>query len=106
RTEAKTQHLRARASTLEGLLQTGLEPSLASPPDALDRELAYLDADRAVDAQLSTLKAQLALPAAPAESAIDSNRALPRSGVDQASEAVSVPFDRPAGQPPEGERSC
>src|SRR5262249_28406859 len=27
RTEAKTQHLRARASTLEGLLQTGLEPS-------------------------------------------------------------------------------
>src|SRR5262249_10536550 len=69
RTEAKTQYLRARASTLEGLLQTGLEPGLAVPSDALDRELACLDADRAVDAQLSTLKAQLALPTAPAENA-------------------------------------
>ena len=106
RTEAKTQYLRARASTLEGLLQPGLDPGLASPPDAVERELACLDADREVDAQLSTLKTQLALPAAPAHSAIDPSRALPRSAVDQPEAPVPLPIAHPVGQPQEGEPSC
>src|SRR5262249_12105537 len=99
RTEARTEYLRARAATLDGLLETGLEPGRAATPDPFERELACLDADRAVDAQLSALRAQLALPAAPAESAIDSPRSLSRPAVDRSDAAGPLAMDRPGGHP-------
>jgi phage shock protein A len=56
RTEARTEGLRARASTLNELVETGLLPDPGEPVDALEEQLARLDADRAVDAQLAALK--------------------------------------------------
>jgi phage shock protein A len=59
RTEANTQRLRARAATLDELIEAGLLPDAATLPDALEPQLVQLNAGRAVDAQLAALKAQM-----------------------------------------------
>ena len=61
RAEAKIERMRARASAIDALIESG---ALTLPgDDSIERELGELAASQAVDADLAVLKAQMSQPA-------------------------------------------
>lgn len=61
RAEAKIERMRARASAIDALIESG---TLSLPgDDAIERELGELAASQAVDAELAALKEQMSQPA-------------------------------------------
>ena len=59
RAENKVETMRARAGAIDELLESGALDDLTQTGDALDRELAQISSQGAVDAELAALKQQL-----------------------------------------------
>ena len=59
RARDRTEQMTARAAALDELVESGTLEDLTAPSDALDRELARLDAGQQVDADLERLRAEL-----------------------------------------------
>lgn len=66
RAEDKVQTMQARAGAIDELLESGALDDLTSSGDDLDRELAQISSQGAVDAELAALKQQLGAGSAPA----------------------------------------
>jgi phage shock protein A len=66
RAEDKVQTMQARAGAIDELLESGALDDLSSSGDAIDRELAQISSEGAVDAELDALKKQLGTGSAPA----------------------------------------
>jgi phage shock protein A len=66
RAENKVQTMQARAGAIDELLESGALDDLTASGDVLDRELAQISSQGAVDAELAALKQQLGAGSAPA----------------------------------------
>jgi phage shock protein A len=58
--------MQARAGAIDELLESGALDDLSTGGDALDKELAQISSQGAVDAELAALKQQLGSGSAPA----------------------------------------
>jgi len=91
-TQRKTDQMQARAAALDELVDGGLLTDAGRPPaDALERELAALDAAATVEAQLAALKDDLAnLPggaALEAEQAVETQLATLKQAVARSADS-------------------
>ena len=66
RAENKVETMRARAGAIDELIETGALDDLTATGDSIDRELAQVASQGAVDAELAALKQQLGAGSAPA----------------------------------------
>jgi phage shock protein A len=66
RAQNKTETMQARAGAIDELLESGALDDLSTGGDALDKELAQISSQGAVDAELAALKQQLGSGSAPA----------------------------------------
>ena len=66
RAENKVQTMQARAGAIDELIESGALDDLTASGDALDRELAQISSQGAVNAELAALKQQLGAGSAPA----------------------------------------
>ena len=66
RAENKVETMRARAGAIDELIETGALDDLSTTGDSIDRELAQVASQGAVDAELAALKQQLGAGSAPA----------------------------------------
>jgi phage shock protein A len=66
RAENKVETMRARAGAIDELIETGALDDLTATGDSIDRELAQVASQGAVDAELAAMKQQLGAGSAPA----------------------------------------
>jgi phage shock protein A len=66
RAENKVDTMRARAGAIDELIETGALDDLTATGDSIDRELAQVASQGAVDAELAAMKQQLGAGSAPA----------------------------------------
>jgi phage shock protein A len=59
RARERTEEMQARSAAMDELVEAGTLEDLTAPSDALDRELASLDADTQVEADLARLRGEL-----------------------------------------------
>jgi phage shock protein A len=64
RARDRTEEMQARSAALDELVESGTLEDLTAPSDALDRELARLDTDQLVEADLTRLRGELGTGAA------------------------------------------
>ncbi len=67
RARDRTEQMQARAAAMDELVESGTLEDLTAPSDALDRQLAQLDAGRQVEADLERLRAEVGAGSAPGE---------------------------------------
>lgn len=80
RVEEKTEHMEAKASAVDALLESGIGALSTGSSDVVERELQQITASQSIDAEIAALKAELtpAPTQLPAEATPPTDESAPR----------------------------